>query len=77
MITEITWTKAGIMDWMVSNKVLEPKTASAMKKLEDRFIVEANKHQDTSEDRKLYRVAKKLIESGKVDSKAYQKFMEL
>jgi len=57
------WTKEGIMRWMHMHDVYGTKTPSEQRTFESAFIAEANKHQDTAMDRKLYRKGLKIVEA--------------
>lgn len=57
------WTKASIMRWMHEHDIYSQRTPSERATLQELFIVEANKHQETAIERKLYRKGLKIIEA--------------
>ena len=74
----MNWNKEGIMRWLYMHDVYGQKTPSEQRTFEDAFIKEANKHQDTSMDRKLYRGALKIVQaSGKNQEQKIQSFLQI
>ena len=71
------WTKEGIVRWLYMHDIYGQKTPSEQRAFENAFIDEANKHQDTAYDRKLYRKALKIIEArGKDRERKIQSFLQ-
>jgi len=75
----MNWNKEGIMRWLYMHDIYAARTPSQQKWLEDAFIREAKKHQDTAMDRKLYRGALKIVEAGglRATERAIQSFMQI
>ena len=74
----IAWTKKGIVNWLNKSNVLLETDSSKIQRNVKFFIAEANKHQDTREDRKLYRGALPIVENGALATKESIKlFMEM
>ena len=74
----ITWTKKGIINWMNKSNVLLETSPQKIKQNVNFFIREANKHQNSSQDRKLYRFALPVVEKGVLATKqSIKRFMEL
>lgn len=74
----ITWTKIGIQEWMDEQKVLYALPKKQRDTIYSYFIKEANKHQDSSYDRKLFRAALPLVEGGSgTPKKTIDKWMEM
>ena len=72
------WTAEGIVRWLYMHDIYGKKTPSEQRAFENAFIDEANKHQDTATDRKLYRGALKIIQAhGKDKERKIQSFLQL
>lgn len=66
------------MRWLHMHDVYGRKSPAEQRAFENSFIKEANKHQDTAMDRKLYRGALKIVEAGGKDKeRKIQSFLQI
>ena len=65
----MNWNKEEITKWLHTHDVYGQKTMRQHGEFMNAFIDEANKHNDTAADRKLYRVGLKIIDAGSFEKR--------